>query len=316
MARQATAGFTRSLSGWLRSTLPGVVIDAPDEERGRRDRVVDATMYLVAFAIAATTLVDTWELHPPWLRVMAIVVGIAALVSLRWRRTHPAAVGIGVGVVSLVIPTAAGANLVAIFNAAVRARGRDLAIVAGLAVTWAFASGLLYPPNIGYWLDAVACLLVAAVAIGWGLFVRARRELVRSLRAQADRAGDEARAAERRRIAREMHDVLAHRLSLLSVHAGALEFNPDAPPEEVAEAAGVIRESAQAALDELRGVIGVLREDGGESLTEPPQPAIADLAALVEESRAAGMRISALIELGDAAPTAAVGRTAYRRRRA
>jgi signal transduction histidine kinase len=55
-----------------------------------------------------------------------------------------------------------------------------------------------------------------------------------------------------------LHDVLAHRLSLLSVHAGALEFHPDAPAEQVAAAAGVIRESARAALDELRGVIGVL----------------------------------------------------------
>jgi signal transduction histidine kinase len=109
-----------------------------------------------------------------------------------------------------------------------------------------------------------------------------------------------------------MHDVLAHRLSLLSVHAGALEFHPDAPAEEVAAAAGVIRESARAALDELRGVIGVLREDGNESLTQPPQPTLADLPALVEESRAAGMRVTALIELGDAAPPAAVGRTAYR----
>ncbi|MDQ3408950.1 MAG: histidine kinase [Actinomycetota bacterium] len=329
MARQATARVTRSLSGWLRSTLPGVAIDAPDEERGRqdplqpaqaalarslllRDRVVDATMYLVAFVFAAIGLVDTWELHPPWLRVVAIVVGIAAPVSLRWRRTHPAAVGIGVGVVALVIYPAGVAALVATFNAAIRARGRDLAIIAGLMVAWAFANPLLYPPDIGYWLNAGVCLLVAAVAIGWGLFVRARRELVRSLRAQADRAGDEARAAERRRIAREMHDVLAHRLSLLSVHAGALEFNPDAPPEEVGEAAGVIRESARAALDELRSVIGVLREDGGDGLTQPPQPTLADLAALVEESRAAGMRITARIELGAAAPAAAVGRTAYR----
>ena len=82
-----------------------------------------------------------------------------------------------------------------------------------------------------------------------------------------------------------MHDVLAHRLSLLSVHAGALEFRPDAPAEEIAEAASVIRDSARAALDDLRGVIGVLREDGGESFTEPPQPTIADLPALVEESR-------------------------------
>ncbi|MCA1698794.1 MAG: sensor histidine kinase, partial [Actinobacteria bacterium] len=84
------------------------------------------------------------------------------------------------------------------------------------------------------------------------------------------------------------------------------------PADEVAEAAGVIRENARAALDELRGVIGVLREDGGDSLTQPPQPTLADLAALVEESRAAGMRITARIELGNAAPAAAVGRTAYR----
>jgi hypothetical protein len=48
----------------MRSVLPGVVIDAPDEERGRRDRIVDATIYLVAFAISAATLADTWEEHP------------------------------------------------------------------------------------------------------------------------------------------------------------------------------------------------------------------------------------------------------------
>ena len=105
---------------------------------------------------------------------------------------------------------------------------------------------------------------MCGVVLGWGLFVRARRELVRSCASRPTAPGTR-RARPRRRIAREMHDVLAHRLSLLSVHAGALEFRPDAPAEEVAEAAGVIRESARAALDELRGVIGVLREDGGEA---------------------------------------------------
>ncbi len=75
---------------------------------------------------------------------------------------------------------------------------------------------------------------------------------------------EQARGAERRRIAREMHDVLAHRVALLSLHAGALEFRPDAPPQEIAEAAGVVRASARAALVDLREVIGVLRErDGG-----------------------------------------------------
>lgn len=304
--------MTGRLSGWMRSVLPDVVPDPPDEELGRRDHLVDATIYLVAFAISAATLAGTWHLHPPWLRVVAVVAGIATLVSLHWRRSHPGAVGIGVGAVSLVVLTASGANLAAAFNAAIRARGRDLAIIVGFLTAWAFAGTLLYPPAGNYWVNAGACLLLTGVVLGWGLFVRARRELVRSLRAQADRAADEARAAERQRIAREMHDVLAHRLSLLSVHAGALEFNPDAPAEEVAEAARVIRESARAALDELRGVIGVLREDSGESLVRPPQPTLADLAALVEESRAAGMRISARIELGDTAVSDAVGRTAYR----
>ena len=258
MAREATARRTDGLSGWLRTALPAAVIDAPDEAHGRRDHVVDAVTYVLAFVIGAATLADTWAQHPPWLRVVAIVVGVAALVSLHWRRTHPAAVGIGTGAVSVVIISASGANLAAAFNAAIRARGRDLAIIAGLLIAWAFVNPLVYPPDpdhapVGdsYWFDVGASLLMAGVVIGWGLFVRARRELVRSLRDQAGRAGEEARAAERRRIAREMHDVLAHRLSLLSVHAGALEFHPDAPPEEVAAAAGVIRESARSALDEL-----------------------------------------------------------------
>src|SRR5918992_5721501 len=280
MARPATARFTDGLSGWLRSALPGVVIEARDEERGRRDRVVDAAVYLGAFAIGAATLAGTWEMHPPWLRVVAVVVGIATLVALHWRRTHPAAVGIGIGAVSLVILTASGANLAAAFNAAIRARGRDLAIIAGLLIAWAFASPLLYPPAGSYWANAGACVLVTGVVLGWGLFVRTRRELVRSLRAQGDRAAEEARAAERRRIAREMHDVLAHRLSLLSVHAGALEFHPDAPREEITEAARVIRAAANAALEELREVIGILREGAEGSAPESPQPTLAQIQGL------------------------------------
>ncbi len=179
----------------------------------------------------------------------------------------------------------------------------SLAVVAALSIASCFAIPMMYPSGDGYWFGAGIGLLCTGVVFGWGLFVRARRELVRSLVAQADRAGEEARAAERRRIAREMHDVLAHRISLLSVHAGALEFNPDAPPAEVAEAAGVIRASARAALAELRDVIGVLREEDGADLTARPQPTLADLDTLVEESRAAGMRLTARIELGGEAPS-------------
>ena len=85
-----------------------------------------------------------------------------------------------------------------------------------------------------------------------------------SLRERADRAHTEARRQAREDIAREMHDVLAHRLSLLSVHAGALHFNPEAPAEEIRRAAGVIRDSAHEALEDLREIIGVLRASSGE----------------------------------------------------
>jgi signal transduction histidine kinase len=107
--------------------------------------------------------------------------------------------------------------------------------------------------------------------------------------------------------------VLAHRVSLLSVHAGALEFRPDAPAEEVAAAAGVIRRSATSVLEELREVIGVLREGGEQADVAPPQPTLAAVPGLVEESRAAGGRVTWSLEVPPGhEPPALVGRTAYR----
>ena len=110
-----------------------------------------------------------------------------------------------------------------------------------------------------------------------------------------------------------MHDVLAHRVSLLSVHAGALEFRPDAPPEEVARAAGVIRASAHGVPLELRGIVGVLRDEDVADDVAPPQPMLAQVPALVEESRAAGARVTSAVDVpADAEPPALLGRTAYR----
>jgi signal transduction histidine kinase len=110
-----------------------------------------------------------------------------------------------------------------------------------------------------------------------------------------------------------MHDVLAHRISLLSLHAGALEFRPDAPPEEVARAAAVIRASAHQALDDLRAVIGVLRDRTDGQGPQPPQQTLAALPGLLEESRAAGMRIHAKVLLPDlAAVPDMIGRHALR----
>ena len=154
-----------------------------------------------------------------------------------------------------------------------------------------------------------------------GMFVRARRQLAL---VERDRAAAEqelrvaqARQLERTRLAREMHDVLGHRLSLLSLEAGALELWPDASPAEIARTAGVIRSSAHGALEDLREVIGVLRAvpagDGPDGVPERPQPTLADVPMLIEESRKAGMRVRLECEVADlGAVPEAVGRTAFR----
>jgi signal transduction histidine kinase len=167
-------------------------------------------------------------------------------------------------------------------------------------------------------------LQVTPLALGvtaWGMFIRARRQLLHTLRERAVRAEadqrlqeDQARMAERTRIAREMHDVLAHRISLLALHAGGLEVRPDLPPEKVRETAELLRSTARQALEELRGVIGVLREEPGQGSAPPtPQPTLADIRRLVEETRQAGARIDfeMRVEQLDAVP-GALGRDAYR----
>ena len=175
-------------------------------------------------------------------------------------------------------------------------------------------------PGMSYWVVVPLGVVVTAAVVAWGMFVRARRQLVLSLHDRARRAEaeqrlrvEQARQLERTRIAREMHDVLAHRVSLLSMYAGALEFRPDAPAEELARGAGVIRASAHQVLQDLREVIGVLRHSPGGAGDARPQPTLADLPALVEESRRAGVRVRADCRLTDpgSVPTT-IGRNAYR----
>jgi signal transduction histidine kinase len=109
-----------------------------------------------------------------------------------------------------------------------------------------------------------------------------------------------------------MHDVLAHRLSLVATAAGALEYRPDSSPEQIAAAAGVVRDGVHQALDELRDVIGVLRAEDAIAGTVPPQPSGADLPRLVDESRSAGTDVTSTIEADLAALPDALGRAAYR----
>jgi signal transduction histidine kinase len=254
-----------------------------------------------------------------------VAAGVAAwLLSplLLWR---PVAVAVALTALAAVSPAATPAATLAVLQVAQRRPFRVAAAIGAAGIAAHVAQGLWRPPggiSFGWWL-----LLITAgygALIGWGALAQARRALLISLAERARRAEAEqgrrvaeARMMERTRIAREMHDVLAHRLSLLATYAGALEYRPDAPPEKLSRAAGVVRAGVHQALEELREVILLLRtyDSGDEAGDEGrPQPVLDDAPRLVAESRDAGAAVELRDEVaaGGAAVPASVGRAAYR----
>jgi signal transduction histidine kinase len=175
------------------------------------------------------------------------------------------------------------------------------------------------PGTLNEFVSNVAGVAVVVVLPGMvGIWVRTRALLLAALRDRAERAEAErellARDAvltERTRIAREMHDAVGHRVSLMVLQAGAIEMAA-ADRGRVEELAGQVQAAGRQALDELRQMVGVLR--AGEVDDEAPlgpQPGLADLPRLVEQSREAGMRVE-LTGCADAPVDDVVGRAAYR----
>ncbi|HWM03120.1 MAG TPA: histidine kinase [Actinophytocola sp.] len=285
--------------------------------RSRRDWLVDTALFGFAVLFGALVAVERSGAlpNPAWLFDVDQVVGAVACVAVWLRRSRPVELAVVLVVASAVLELVTGPLLVALFTVAAYRPPRVALPVFGLAVCADTAYVLLRPdpdaPALLLWMFGVSVL---GAAFGWGVVVYHRRRLVESLRDRAERAETEAHLRAERvqhetraAIAREMHDVLGHRLSLLSVHAGALEYRPDAPPADIARAATVIRESAHQAMQDLREVIGVLRAPVGEL----PQPTLADVPGLVAESRRAGMRVSLVTEVTGRVPDT-TGRTAYR----
>ncbi len=307
------------------SLLPSVLLgDSHGDARpGRstRDWLVDVTAFGLALLVggALFAFATDAESPPEWLIALDFVAGFGACCALWVRRRWPVGLALAIAPLTAFSSMAGIASCIALFTVAVHRPTRTVLWVAALYLAAVPVYALVRPGGDSFWVSLVVGVLVTAGLIAWGMFVRARRQLVLSLRDRARRAEAEqelrvaqARRMERDRIAREMHDVLAHRISLLSLHAGALEYAPRSSPDEVARAAGVIRAAAHQALDDLREVIGVLREDvePGDA-PERPQPTIADLDALLDESREAGMRVRGALSVPEGLPTS-VGRSAYR----
>lgn len=288
------------------------------------------------------------------LLALDLLLGQLAVLAVLFRRRWPVTVAVLTMALSAMSAFAAPAAFLAVVSLATHRRIAPLLPVAGISVIAASVYAFVVTPWLDpqfeltfgsayFWISlAVASVVFGVCAlIGWN--IGSRRALVESWRLQADTAHREqttrvaqARLAERARIAREMHDVLAHRLSVVAMHAGGLTYREDLPREEMAATAETIRVNAHTALEELREVLGVLRaEDLGETgaqdwpqdgqsdvaaadpaASQSPQPGLSDIPALVAEAETQGERVHL-----EAAPQlwsqsvslpASTGRHAYR----
>lgn len=283
--------------------------------RSARDWVVDCLSFVFAILISLIAY-DSGRKDPipSWLLDVDFIIGMALCLTLWFRRRWPVQLAIVGAVISSFSDAAAGATLMIILTVAIYRPWRTTLTIFGVN-----AVSLLIYIQVRNKAEPVHetilwSLLIYCALAGWGLYIRSRRQLLQTLRDRADRAEamallqvERGQLRAREEIAREMHDVLGHRLSLLSVHAGALAYRPDASAQEVSGAAEIIRASAHQALQDLREVIGVLRAPVGEL----PQPSFADLPALVEDSRKAGLPVDLEFDAPGNLPEH-VGRTAYR----
>lgn len=242
--------------------------------------------------------------------VVLVVTGAAAIALLGWRERHPVAVAVAVAVLLGVSPSAFGAALVAQENVT-RLRGRRSGIAVGLLFVLARTLGLALTVGSDASGAQVEWILTTAGIVTATLVGFARADAGRARQDAEDARVAGVRLLERERIAREMHDVVAHRISLVALHSGALEYRAQRDPE-TAELAGMIRANAQSALEELRAMLLTLRDSSGEAPPEAPQPALDDVGALVRDAADAGQVVE-LEVTGDVDRIAApVSRHAYR----
>jgi signal transduction histidine kinase len=267
--------------------------------RGRYDlvEVADVIIALICFAITNSMLTNENASHHGYhgagLLVLIAFVDSAPL-ALRTRFPLSAWAFSAAALIwtSLVIPPGslggtdfppAGAFVYGLCLYAVTVRCRPRIVVAAAAITVAGAAFI--DPG-----STPQAVFLIAVPILLGVVVRVRRSGERQLQEQERRhSGERALLEERQRIARELHDVVAHHMSVIAIQAEAAPYKTADPPPELVESFAEIRASALAGLAELRRVLGVLRT-GGQDTT--PQPGLADLDALLDSARSGGVSVT------------------------
>ncbi|WP_326582980.1 histidine kinase [Streptomyces sp. NBC_00481] len=243
---------------------------------------------VVDIALVAVAAVDVWLMWDA--TCPGVVLAMLGCAALAFRRGFP------LGVFLLTLPLAmmqdvAVAVLVALFTLAERSRNRLL--LAGCVALSAIASSTPWPlaeaDRTMTLVFFVYGLATAAAPVLFGQLLQAQRDLARRL-VEIEEAREHERALhaqavlarERAQLAREMHDVVSHQVSLIAVRAGALQVA--AKDADAKEAARTIRSLSVTTLDELRTMVTLLRASGGQATELTPQPTLVDLHRLVESS--------------------------------
>ena len=252
-----------------------------------------------------------------------LACGVLALALSFYRRRWPLPVAAVTSILGAVSVSSAGPGLLAAVSLATRRVVWQIVLVGLLALSGSILFPMIQPTptNDPLWVVFAFGLAFTVAVLVWGMYLGSRRELIWTLRDRVQRAEaeqelrvEQGRSTERARIAREMHDVLAHRISLISLHSGALAYRTDLSAEEMRTTAEVIQASSHEALSDLRQVLGVLRsDDHAAGRQERPQPTFGDLSALVLEAQSSGMRVQYDDRVHDPVGMPdQVGRTAYR----
>jgi signal transduction histidine kinase len=275
---------------------------------------LDPVLGGVAVVLAVTSLlasdVDAIDprLHEP--DALAVVATAVAAGSLAWRRLRPVAsyavFVAGALVVSLslhYIGLLSVLMLLSLYSLAAHGRRRDGLAGLGVGMAAFVALALLDIPDLGtsVLLQSLA-LLVAAWAVG---------DAIKSRRQQQQEQVAAAVTEERLRIARELHDVVAHSMSLIAVQAGVGAHVIRTDPVAAEQTLEVIADASRSALEQTRAVLGLLR-DQDESATRAPTRGLADLEALVDDVRRAGLEVELVHGGTPVEPDAAVSLAAYR----
>ncbi len=265
--------------------------------RSKRADTIDLALAMLVVAIGLAEVLTGQVPAPLW---AGLVAAIAFGLPLAWRRRHPW-VTFAVVFGTLLFCRLTGVSL-----------DNNLASVIPCVLALAtVAAQVRLRPSLGALAAGIAALLTAADGLGgvlwvvfiatasWaaGALIRQRRVLIDELRATSDelahtreRYAALAVETERARIARELHDVVAHSVSVMVVQAGAAERMVTIDPDRAQKALGSIQDTGRQALQELRRVLGVLRLDEDDATTAP-QPGLADVDELADNVRRAGVTV-------------------------